>query len=337
MRELNVAALAAGLSAFVWYACGALPLQLGVAAALGMTTGSVCIVWASGAVSSIVLSARLRQPIPITWSIPGLVYVGSVAGRFSAPDIAGAVLVAAIILGVLALGGAGSRMARWLPMPILMGTFGGSLLEYMHRAVTATVADFAIAGSIVGAYFAARLAGHPRLPPVGVALLAGLAALALNHADLPATVEWQLPALAVPQFGFDPAAITAISLPLVVLSLGLGNAQALGFLASQGYAVPVEHPANARYWGVQLSSLLVLAMACVAGPFAALIAAVPQSFVIALAGVALVAALQDARERAFTGNLRFGALIAFIVAATPSSSRGSLPHSGRSSRECLLR
>ena len=54
MRELNAAAVAAGLTAFIWYACGALPLQLAVADELALSTGSVFIVWASGAAASIV-------------------------------------------------------------------------------------------------------------------------------------------------------------------------------------------------------------------------------------------------------------------------------------------
>src|SRR5262252_5436053 len=98
MRELNAAAVSAGLTAFIWFACGALPLQLAVTGDLGLPTGSVFIVWASGAVATILLCLRLKQPLPITWSIPALVYVGSLSGRFSASDIAGGVLVSAVIL-----------------------------------------------------------------------------------------------------------------------------------------------------------------------------------------------------------------------------------------------
>ena len=36
-----------------------------------------------------------------------------------------------------------------------------------------------------------------------------------------------------------------------------------------------------------------------------------------LAGVALIASLQDALEKAFGGRLRFGTVVAFVVAATP--------------------
>ena len=56
MRELNAAAVSAGLTGFIWYACGALPLQLALSAALGLSAGSVFIVWATGGAASIVLS-----------------------------------------------------------------------------------------------------------------------------------------------------------------------------------------------------------------------------------------------------------------------------------------
>jgi benzoate membrane transport protein len=355
--ELNAAAAAAGLTAFIWYACGALPLQLAVTDALGFSSGSVFIVWASGAVASMVLGLRLRQPIAITWSIPALVYLGSVAGRFSADEIAGAILVSAFLLSILVVLGAGGKLMRWLPMPIVMAAFAGSLLEYLHRAVTATVSDAAIAGSVVLAYLAARRFAGPRVPAVGVALVAGVAAVALQGVS-PQEMHLALPALAVPAFAFDPAAIAAIGVPLVVFSLGLGNAQGLGYLIAQGYRVPVDRvsravamaslanalfggapatvarngaallaapsagPPGARYWGVLISSALVLAMACAAEPLAALVASVPKSFVVSLAGVALIASLQDALEKAFAGTLRFGAVVAFVVAATPVSVFG---------------
>jgi benzoate membrane transport protein len=358
MRELNAAAVSAGLTGFIWYACGALPLQLALAGALGLSIGSVFIVWATGGAASIVLSLRLRQPIPIAWSIPALVYVASLTGRFNAAEIAGATLVSAGMLAAFVLAGGGSRLMKWLPMPIVMATFAGGLLEYMHRAVAATVADAVIAGSVVAGYFAARLVASPRLPPVGVALLTGSLAVALQGPVSVGEVAWSFPMLEVSRFGFDPAAIAAISVPLVVFALGLGNAQGLGFLRAQGYDVPVDRvsravaigsvvnalfggtpatvarnaaallagpgagPARGRYWGVAISSALTVVMACAVAPFAALIAALPASFAVALAGVALVSSLQDALEKAFAGPLRFGAVLAFIVAATPFSLGG---------------
>ena len=53
-----------------------------------------------------------------------------------------------------------------------------------------------------------------------------------------------------------------------------------------------------------------------------LIGVLPKSYVFALAGLAVLSALQDAFEKAFGGTLRFASLIAFGVAATPFSIAG---------------
>jgi benzoate membrane transport protein len=247
---------------------------------------------------------------------------------------------------------------KWLPLPIVMGMFGGSILDYLLRAVAATLQDLAIAGSVLGGYFVARFFGSARVPPVGLALAAGAVAVFLNLEGGWPGLEWAMPAFAVPGFAFDAAAIAAISLPLVVLAMALGNVQGLGFVLSQGYRVPVDRvsravafaslanalfggapatvartgaaitaaadagPAAGRYWAVLISSGLTLTLALAALPFASLLAALPKSFLVALAGVALVSSLQDALEKAFGGAMRFGALVAFVVAATPFSLLG---------------
>ena len=80
-RDFNAAAFWAGITGFVWYAFGTVPLHIAVSGALGLSTAQssswMFIVWFSGAVASIALSLRFRQPIPITWTIPGLVYLGT--------------------------------------------------------------------------------------------------------------------------------------------------------------------------------------------------------------------------------------------------------------------
>lgn len=157
---------------------------------------------------------------------------------------------------------------------------------------------------------------------------------------------------------FSPSAIAAISLPMVVLTLGLGNVQGLGFLIGQGYKVPVNpisivvginsivnallggHPAivartgvailagpdagpeSQRYWANLIAATLTLTIALAAGLVIPLLAVLPSAYVFALAGLAILASLQDAFEKAFGGTLRFGALVGFAVAATPFSFVG---------------
>ncbi len=362
MRDLHAAAWWAGLTAFVWYAFGAVPLHISVSEQLGLTTAQtsswIFIVWFSSAVSSIATSLYFRQPIPITWTIPGLVYLGTLVDRFSFAELVGANLVAGVLLLALGLLGIGGRIMKWLPLPIIMGMFAGSILEYIVRMVRATVEDVAVAGTVVGCYLLGRLIGSPRVPPVGLAVIGGGIAVAAVGSGGATPVEWTLPALAVPDMAFSASAIVAVSLPMVVLAMGLGNIQGLGYLLAQGYKVPVNAvstivgvnsivnallgghaatvartgvailasadagPAPGRYWAAVIAAALTIVMALASTPLASLLNVLPRTYVYALAGVAIIASLQDALEKSFGGNMRFGALIALVVAATPFSVLG---------------
>lgn len=362
LREFHSAALWAGLTAFVWYAFGAVPLHIGVSGQLGLGTAQtsswIFIVWFSGGVASIGASLYFRQPIPITWTIPGLVYLGTLAGRFSFEELAAANLVAGVLLLALGAAGVGGWIMRWLPLPVVMGMFAGSILEYVTRAVAAAVADLAVAGTTIGFYLLGRLVNDPRLPPVGLAVIGGAVAVALAGDSGVGSLRWTAPAIVVPGFDFSLSAVIAVSLPMVIMAMGLGNIQGLGFLMAQGYRVPVNAlstlvgagsvvnallgghaatvartgaailaspdagPAAGRYWASVIAAALTIVLALAATPVASLLNVLPKSYVVALAGVAIVSSLQDALEKSFSSKLRFGALVAFAVAATPFAVLG---------------
>jgi len=357
LKDFSSAALWAGLTAFVWYAFGAVPLHIGVSGQLGLsveqTSSWIFIVWFSGAVSSIALSVYFRQPIPITWTIPGLIYLGTLAGRFSFEELVGANLIAGMALVVFGLLGVGGKLMRWLPVPIVMGMFGGSILGYVTRMIAATVDDLAVAGTAVACYLVGRFIASPRVPPVGLAVVGGGIMVAILGTGSPQPLDWAWPALKVPGVQFSAAAIVAVSLPMVVLAMGLGNVQGLGFLLAQGYKVPVNMvstvvginsvvnallgghaatvartgvailggpdagPVAGRYWAAMIAALLTVVMAFAATPVASLLKVLPETYVFAIAGLAIVSSLQDALEKAFAGKLRFGALVAFAVSMTP--------------------
>ena len=66
----------------------------------------------------------------------------------------------------------------------------------------------------------------------------------------------------------------------------------------------------------------MLLIALAAEPVASLLGILPHSYIVALAGVAILPSFQNALEQAFGGKLRFGAVVAFVVAATPFSLLG---------------
>lgn len=362
LNDFNMAALWAGISGFVWYAFGTVPLQIAVSGQLGLTTDQssswMFIVWLSGAVASIGLSLCYRQPIPITWTIPGLVYLGTLAGQYTIAEMAGANLVAGALIIALGLMGVGARIMAWLPLPIVMGMFAGSILGYVTRLVSVTVSDVAVAGMTVAAFLVGRGIKRRGAPPLGFAMIAGGIMVYVTGTSAHAPIQWALPTIAVAEITFSASAVIAISLPMLILAMGLGNVQGIGFLIAQGYRVPIDrstvvvgmssvvnallggHPAivartgvailaapdagpkSGRYWASLVAAALTVLLAVAATPVMSLMGVLPRSYVFALAGLAVLSALQDAFEKAFGGRLRFAALTAFAVAATPFAIAG---------------
>jgi benzoate membrane transport protein len=360
--DVNLAALTAGVTAFLWYAFGAVPLHLGVSDELGLdraqTSSWIFIVWFTGAVASILLTLRYRQPIPITWSIPGLVYLGTLAGEYSFAELVGANLVAGLLILALGLVGVGRRIMAWLPLPIVLGMFAGSILEYVVRLVEVTVDDAVVAGSAIGGYLVGRALANPRIPPVGLAVVGGGLAVVVADRATAAPVAWELPTVQTPELAVSFSAVIAVSVPLAVLAIGLGNVQGIGFLVAQGYRVPINAitvvvgvnsvvnaffgghqaivartgaailagrdagPMSQRYGAHLVAASLTIVLALAAATVASLLQVLPATFIVALAGLAIFTALQDAVEKAFAGRLRFGAMVAFVVAATPFTYAG---------------
>jgi hypothetical protein len=79
---------------------------------------------------------------------------------------------------------------------------------------------------------------------------------------------------------------------------------------------------NGRYWASMLVACAMVVIALAAAPVTSLVGILPHSYVITLAGLAILPSFQDAMERAFGGTLRFSSLVAFLVSATPFSILG---------------
>jgi benzoate membrane transport protein len=362
LGDLNCAAVWAGVTTFIWYAVGLVPVQIAVTSQFGLTPQAISswifIIWFSGAVASVAASLVYRQPIPITSTIPGLVFLGSLSGQFSYPELVGANLMAGVVILVCGVLGIGGRILKWLPMPIAMGMLAGSILGDVSKMVTASAGDMVVAGATIAGYAVGRCLGKSRVPPVGLALLTGGLAVAISQPAAPEPIAWTLPSLVVPSIAFSPSAFMAATIPLVVLSMGLGNVQGLGFLAAQGYRVPANRvtmmlgvnsivnamfgghaaiisrngmpilagpeagPAKGRYWANIVAALLSLLIAAAAGPVVSLFGILPTAYIVSLAGLALLPSLQNAFEKAFEGKLRFGAVVAFVVSASPFTLLG---------------
>ena len=362
LRDANPQTLSAGLTASIWFLAGSLPLLIAVAERLeasnAHTASWIFVSYLACGLSGVGLSLYYRQPIAIGYTIPGMIYIGTIAGQFSLAEIVGANIVAGVVIVAFGAFGLGSFVLRILPLPIVLGMFAGSILSYVTRLVTATIEDGAIGGATIFGYLLGRFLAYQRLPPLLLALIfGGIASGMFSNEQIP-TVNWVAPSITIPNVTFSLAAVLTIALPMVILSAGLGTVQGLGFLKSQGYkvaanaitltvgigstvsaifgAVPTivarsagailaskeAGPKQHRYIGSVVASFSLVIIAIFAMPLASLLGLLPKAYVVVLAGLAIFSALQEATEKAITSDMKSGALVAFCVAATPFSLFG---------------
>src|SRR5438445_4149432 len=78
LSDFTAAAAWAGLTTFIWYAVGMLPVQIAVIGQFGLDRAQVSswmfVIWATGAVASAVLSLAYRQPLATTSSLSALIF-----------------------------------------------------------------------------------------------------------------------------------------------------------------------------------------------------------------------------------------------------------------------
>ena len=162
------------------------------------------------------------------------------------------------------------------------------------------------------------------LAPIGLAVVFGAVAIWLGPESIAASFAWDLPTIALPPMAFSLSALLAVALPMVVLAMGLGNVQGLGFLMAQGYQVPINRistivginsivnalfgghpatiartgvailaspdagPADRRYWANLVASVCTVGMALAAVPLVSLLGILPPTYIYALAGLAIL-------------------------------------------------
>jgi benzoate membrane transport protein len=168
------------------------------------------------------------------------VFLASTGDRYSPGELAGASLVAGILIVALGLVGFGTALMRWLPFPIVMGMFAGSILGYVTGIFEQFDTHPGVVGAAIAGYLGARALGRSWLPPVAGALALGLTAAAIAGQVHPAAFEWSPPHIVpvAPVLGIE--SVLALSIPLVVMAVGIGNVQGIGMLLSKGYSAPVD-------------------------------------------------------------------------------------------------
>jgi benzoate membrane transport protein len=304
------------------------------------------------------LAWRTRLPLSVAWSTPGaalLVAAGEPSGGFAAA--VGAFLVCGILLAAAGLWGALTRAVVAIPVPLAAAMTAGILLPVCFGPARA-VAELPDQALPVVAVWGMLLLGARRLAIPG-ALLALVVVVAVSG-DLhlgPASGLWPSPELVAPRF--EAGAIVGIAIPLFLVTMASQNVAGIGVLASFGYATPVRPvllatglgSVVASFFGGHAINLAAISAALVAGPDAgpherrwfaaftggityvllgllagvvvAFVAAAPPVLVEAVAGLALLGALESSLGAALSeADHRPAAVATIVVAASGVSALG---------------
>jgi benzoate membrane transport protein len=356
-----VAPIAAGLTFGAYGVFGALPVPLGLARTLGLdeatTSAWLFSISLISGVGTLPLILAFREPYSIGFNVPAAILLASAGARFGWPALLGVTAITGAAIALGALVGIGRAVLLFLPLPLVMAMFAGSILRLATDAFAQLGTEPAIGGAAVVGYFATRLLTRDRLPPTIGALIAALAVTVwLGRFPSAIPVAITLPRLASIEFDF--AAIATLVVPLVLIVVGTGNVQAIGFMRAQGYRVPVDlltfcvglYTAGTALFGGSPSGMARVGAAIVAGPdagakekrwvaslvasaifivvaflavpIAALAFSLPRTLVSTVAALAIVNALLDALRIAFTSRLPYSSFFALLVAFSPFAPLG---------------
>lgn len=308
-----------------------------------------------GAVLTIVLNIWFRQPLFISMTMHGSLVVAASFARFSFPEVVGAYVMTAAIVCLLAVTGLAARIVNYLPLPIVLGMVTGVLFPFSVRGIGAIIDAPLLAGTAFIVFLlTVRYREHlARIPPTFWA-----AATAIALAGITGQADWSrfhlklgTPVFIMPTFTLR--AFLELTVPLVVMLIGVHGTQAAGILRGAGYTYKAKTFTVATGLGSGLVGLFGSTPYAVMGPPTAMLLAglepeekdhrwragvaagvligavglvspviagvrnwLPAPLVSAIAALAVIGVLGTYMSRAFAGRFRTGAMFAFIITAS---------------------
>lgn len=305
-----------------------------------------------GGLTTWMLSLYYRQPIVTAYTIPGTVLIGSALTHMPFSEAVGAYVMTGIIVVILGATGIIRKLVERIPTPVMLGMVCGVMISFGVNMVTAAVHSPKIAGIACVVFFAMMAASalRDRIPPILGALVIGVvAATVLGQAHWSKiSLSLATPQLTMPTFTLR--AFLELTLPLVMLVIGVQNIQAIGVLMAQGYKPPLNAIFTVSGLGTLLNSLFGGAPCVIAGPSTAICSnesagpkegryaasitdgtiwilfglaagtamtaadALPKDLMSVLGGLAMFGVFVSTFPLAFGGRFRAGAMTAFLVA-----------------------
>ena len=300
---------------------------------------------------TLAMSWRYQIPLGFAWTIPGTVLVGPALQHLGFAEVIAAFYATSALVLLLGASGWVKRVMAALPMPIVMGMVAGVFLRFGLDLVRALHSDTAIAAPMVLTFVLLSALPHwgRRMPPLIGALLVGAAAIGLlgrlDSAGL-GSFAFARPLIQAPVWSLG--ALVELVVPLAITVLVVQNGQGVAVLKAARHEPPVNAIAVACGIGAFFSAAVGAVSSCLTGPtnalltssgerhrhytaaltfgsfgllfgllaptFTGLMLATPKSYIMVLAGLAMLRVLQGAFVASFgRGQFTLGALISLLV------------------------
>jgi benzoate membrane transport protein len=345
-----------GLTAIAFYTFSATPLMFEATAQMGLDTRQA-VSWyvatfLTSMVTSLVLSWRYRMPIPVGWSLPGLVFLTATAANYSHAEMMGGVILTGIGMVLLGVAGVAERLVQWIPLPVVMGVFAGSVFGYVTSVFDNLQGQPWIVGAAVAGYFAAFALRRAWMPPMAAALIFGIAAALLAGEMTLGESRISAPVLVPIRPEFAAGSMLGIAVPLLLMAIGMGNVQAFGIMRSEGFEPPIRAatltmglgtianalfgghvstlqsngtaimtstdagPHDRRYMSTIIASMGAGVLAVAAGSLGMVLGLFPAGLMPALAGLAIMTSLAEAMRKALSNDFPLSGFVAMMIAAS---------------------
>ncbi|WP_276643979.1 benzoate/H(+) symporter BenE family transporter [Siccibacter turicensis] len=336
----------ASSAAIVWQAADA------AGASPAVIAGWMTMLGIGMGVSTLVLTLWFRAPVLTAWSTPGAALLATSLPGVPIQEAVGVFVFASALIVLCGVTGLFARLMTFIPHALAAAMLAGILLRFGLQAFATLPDNLLLCGGMLCAWLIAK-ALAPRYAIV-VALLVGLllAGLTGRIAASAITVTPVLPVFTVPHFTL--ASLLGIGVPFFLVTMASQNAPGIATMQAAGYRLPVStlmtvtggialllapfgvfsiciaaitaaicqspeaHPDAAKRWQAAAAAGVFYLLAGIAGgSIATLLTALPQAWILMLAGLALLGTISGSLWQALVDEThRDAAVVTFLITAS---------------------
>ena len=306
-------------------------------------------------VLSILLSYFYRIPILIAWSTPGAALLIANVQGFDLNQAVGGFIVCAVLLFIFPLLMPLDKLFKWLPTQLASAMLAGILLKFGFSVFE----QMELQPLLIISMFISYLLAKRFIPQWTLLIVIAVSVILAWQLQLieSKVIEWQWSEWQFIQPTFSWSIIVGVSLPLFIVTTAAQNLPGIAMLQSFGYQAPIKRilsltglfniiaapfggyalnlaaisasicmtedvhkEANKRYWASIWAGIFYITLGLLAAYIIAWFALLPESLILALAGIALFGTITHSLQQSVNSESKptnEAAVITLLITASP--------------------